>query len=65
VKPRGTLYGTLYGAFQRFIHRHNWHHTRTCYPDGNTLVICDWCGLRDVVKRRGERSAIARTGGNP
>ena len=58
MKYPGTLYGRLYGAFQRFVHRHNWHHTRTCYPDGDTLVVCDWCGLRTVMQRRDYKPAI-------
>lgn len=52
MTPRGTLYGTLYGALMRFSHRFNWHHTRTCYPDGDTMLVCDWCGMRYVKARR-------------
>jgi hypothetical protein len=24
---------------------------RTCYPDGDTLLRCDWCGLSVVTQR--------------
>jgi hypothetical protein len=35
----------------RFAHKHEWHKMRICYPDGDTMHICDWCGLRVVTKR--------------
>lgn len=57
-KPRGTIYGTCYGALMRLAHRFNWHHTRTIYPDGDTLVRCDWCGLSQVTQRRDYKPAI-------
>lgn len=52
MKPRGTLYGWAYRTLMRFAHRHNWHHTVTLRPDGDTVVWCQWCGLRDVVERK-------------
>jgi hypothetical protein len=50
--PRPTIYGALYRWLMKLAHRYNWHHTRTCYPDGDTMVVCDWCGIRDVTHRR-------------
>lgn len=39
--------GTLYRPFQRWAHRHNWHHVRQTGPfeDGVSYLVCDWCGL--------------------
>jgi hypothetical protein len=56
--PRFTFYGFFYSRLMKLSHRFNWHHTRTCYPDGDTLVVCDWCGLRTVMHRRGDKPAI-------
>ena len=41
------IYGTIYGAWSRLIHRFNWHHTRTFGPleDGAMVTRCGWCGL--------------------
>lgn len=47
------IYGWFYRTLMKLAHRFNWHHTRTCYPDGDTLLVCDWCGLRYVKHRRG------------
>ena len=35
----------------RLAHKHGWHQMRTCYPDGDTLLRCDWCGLSVVTQR--------------
>jgi hypothetical protein len=35
----------------KLAHKHGWHHMKTCYPDGDTLLRCDWCGLSVVTKR--------------
>ncbi len=40
------VYGFFYVKLMELAHRYNWHHTRTIHPDGDTLVICSWCGLR-------------------
>ncbi len=44
-------YRFIYRRLMKLAHRYGWHHTRRCYPDGDTLLICDWCGLRYVEKR--------------
>ena len=49
----------LYGPFMRLMHRFNWHHTKTYYPDGDTLVRCEWCGLSSVMRRKGQKDAIS------
>lgn len=41
----------IYRWFMRLAHRHNWHHTETIYPDGDTQHWCQWCGLRQTLKR--------------
>ena len=51
-------YRFIYRRLMRLAHRFNWHHTRTCYPDGDTLVVCDWCGLSKVMQRRDYKPAI-------
>lgn len=43
----------LYRPFMRLAHYFNWHHTTVCYPDGDTMFWCQWCGMRDVMKRSG------------
>lgn len=48
---RWLYYLFIYRRLMMLAHRFNWHHTRTCFPDGDTLVVCDWCGLRQVVNR--------------
>lgn len=49
----GTLFRlTLYRPLMRLAHRFNWHYAPPCYPDGDTMLWCHWCGFRQVVKRR-------------
>lgn len=49
---RAIWFRTFYQPLMRLAHRYNWHHATVCYPDGDTLYWCQWCGMRDVVKRR-------------
>jgi len=46
-----------YRAVMKLAHRHNWHHMKPCYPDGDTMLWCHWCGIRIVTKRKGESLA--------
>lgn len=41
----------IYRAVMRFAHWFNWHYMPPTYPDGDTMLWCKWCGVRDVVKR--------------
>ena len=41
----------LYRWFMSFAHRHGWHKMDEFHPDGDTLLWCQWCGLRVVTKR--------------
>lgn len=46
------FYGVTYRAIMRLAHRFNWHHAPPCYPDGDTMLRCSWCGFSAVVKHR-------------
>lgn len=35
----------LYRALMRLAHRFNWHYAPPCYPNGDTVLRCAWCGL--------------------
>jgi hypothetical protein len=41
-----------YRFVMRIAHRLNWHYAPPCYPDGDTLLWCHWCGFRAVVRRK-------------
>lgn len=34
-------------------HRYHWHYAPPVYPDGDTMLWCEWCGFKQVIKRRG------------
>lgn len=51
----GWLRGALYRLVMRVAHRFNWHYAPPIYPEGDTLLWCQWCGFRAVVKRGAER----------
>jgi hypothetical protein len=55
------LYYKGYRAVMKLAHRFHWHYAPPCYPEGDTMLWCHWCGLRQVVKRarssHGELSA--------
>lgn len=55
---RWIWYRFFYRSVMRTMHRFNLHHTKTCYPDGDTMVWCQWCGLRAVVRRRDWKNVI-------
>ncbi len=35
----------------KLAHKYGWHHMREVYPDGDTMLWCEWCGIRVVTKR--------------
>jgi hypothetical protein len=41
----------FYRTLMRLAHRFNWHHMKPCYPDGDTMLWCRWCGIRVVIKQ--------------
>ena len=49
MKP--LTYGFWYQALMKVAHRFNWHHMKPCYPMGETMLWCHWCGIRIVTKR--------------
>lgn len=51
-------YRLIYRRLMRWMHRHNLHYTRTFYPDGDTVVRCDWCGLSSVMRKANYKPAI-------
>ena len=55
---RTLFYRTLYRPLMRLAHRFHWHDAPPCYPDGDTVLWCQWCGFRQMVKRAGYRPTI-------
>jgi hypothetical protein len=51
------VYYAIYRRVMRIAHRYHWHYMEPCYPDGDTMLWCHWCGIRIVTKRR-ERSDV-------
>jgi hypothetical protein len=45
------FYYIFYRTIMRVAHRFHWHYAPPSYPDGDTMLWCHWCGMRDVVKR--------------
>lgn len=43
---------TLYRPLMRLAHYYNWHYAPPTYPHGDTMLWCQWCGLRYIEKRR-------------
>ena len=48
------VYGFFYRLIMKIAHHYNWHYTQPCYPDGDVMLWCHWCGVRVVVKRAAE-----------
>ena len=44
------IYGFFYRVIMRIAHKFNWHYAPPSYPNGDTLLWCHWCGMRDVVR---------------
>ena len=49
----------LYRPVMKFTHRFHCHYAPPIYPDGDTVLWCKWCGLRQTVKRRGDKETSA------
>ena len=45
------LWGLAYRVTMRVAHRFHWHYAPPLYPDGDTVLWCQWCGFRSVTKR--------------
>ena len=46
----------LYRLLMKIAHKYNWHYAPPCYPDGDTMLWCRWCGFRAVITKRNERT---------
>ena len=55
-------YKFLYRPLMKLAHKHGWHHMRTCYPDGDTMLRCDWCGISVITKRAKNKNEKYPTG---
>ena len=44
--------GFFYRVAMRIAHRFHWHYAPPIYPDGDTILWCKWCGLRQVFSAR-------------
>ena len=53
-------YMTLYRPLMKLAHRFNWHYAPPIYPEGDKVLWCKWCGLRQTVKRRDDRDIFTR-----
>lgn len=42
---------TLYRPVMRWMHRHHLHYLKECHPEGDTMLWCEWCGVRYVMPR--------------
>lgn len=45
----------IYRWLMNMTHRHGWHHMTKCYPEGDTLLVCHWCGIRIVTHKRSQQ----------
>lgn len=50
--------GFIYRLIMKFAHKFNWHHAPPIYPDGDTLLWCEWCGFRAIIKLGPKREYI-------
>lgn len=48
----------IYRAVMKTLHRYNLHYAPPIYPEGDELLWCKWCGLQQVVKRRGDKNVM-------
>ena len=45
------FYGLAYQNLMKLSHKYHWHHMPPVYPNGDTLLYCEWCGLRKIVQK--------------
>lgn len=46
-----NCHGYLYRLVMRIAHKFNWHYAPPIYPEGDTQLLCKWCGFRQTIKR--------------
>ena len=49
---KAIYYQFLYRPLMKLAHRYHWHYASPIYPDGDTQLLCQWCGFRQVIRRR-------------
>jgi len=48
------IYAFAYRSAMRALHRFGRHWFKRCYPDGDVMLWCHWCGERRVLAEGGE-----------
>lgn len=51
----------LWGPLMRLMHKFHLHYAPPMYPEGETVLWCDWCGLRYHVPKQVETLRCGRT----
>lgn len=54
----GVMRGLIYRTVMKIAHKFHWHYAPPCYPDGDTMLWCKWCGMRDVVKKVSKKVSL-------
>ena len=54
------LWYRSYRQIMTIAHRYHWHYAPPVYPEGDTLLWCQWCGLKHIVRRRGQVDALKK-----
>ena len=52
----------LYRTIMKIAHKYHWHYAPPVYPDGDTMLWCQWCGFRAVVNGKGINDGMYRDG---
>ena len=47
-----SLRGSWYRMVMRLAHKFHWHYAPPIYPEGDTMLWCQWCGFRAIVRRK-------------
>jgi len=45
----------FYRWFMRLAHKHDWHYAPPIYPGGSLMLLCHWCGFRQVIDVKSHR----------
>lgn len=51
--------GWIYRKVMKIAHKYNWHYAPPVYPDGDTMLWCQWCGFRSVIKRKNDDLGVS------
>ena len=43
----------FYRTIMEIAHKYHWHYAPPVYPDGETMLWCQWCGFRAKVEGEG------------